>query len=126
MKELAEKAGSFINQVVVISPKNEYPLIFYAYYNRFDPNKFQEFVKNGKILNNTEGRNNLDGNRFGDTNLYIASLIDFRNKRADQFKNAVYYLTKLEYINTEFKSVAKNSDIIKLRSGEPLYYEFTY
>jgi hypothetical protein len=126
MKELALKAGAFSGQPVVISPKNEYPLIFYAYYNRFDPKKFQSFVKNGTVFNDTEGKKDLDGIRFGDTDLYIASLIDYRNKRPDQLENAVYYLTMLEYLNTEFKSVAKNSDIIKLHSGEPLFYEFKY
>ncbi len=126
MKELALKAGTYSGQPVVISPKNEYPLIFYAYYNKFDPKKFQSFVKSGTAFSNTDGKNDLDGIRFGDTNLYIASLIDYRNKRPDQLENAVYYLTMLEYLNTEFKSVAKNSDIIKLHSGEPLFYEFKY
>lgn len=126
MKELIESTKKYPNQPIIISPKNENPLIFYAFYNRFDPKKFQQFVKTNTLYNSLNGKYNLDGNRIGDTNLYIASLIDYKNTKRDTLPNAVFYLTKLETINTDIRSSASNSDIIKLPSGEPLYYEFKY
>lgn len=126
MKETIETAKKYSNQPVIISPKNENPLIFYAFYNRFDPKRFQHFIKTNTLYNNTNGANNLEGNRIGDTDFYIASLVDYKNPKKETFPNAVFYVTKLEQANTDIKSSASNSDIIKLKSGEALYYEFKY
>lgn len=126
MKELIRETEKFPGQPIVISPKNENPLIFYLYYTDFDPRTFQNFVKTNTLFNNTEGKNNLDGNRIGNTNLYIASLIDINHKPVQVLPNAVYYLTWLEFYNSKISNVATVSDIIKLPSGKPLYYEIHY
>lgn len=126
MKELIQETKKFPGQPIVISPKNENPLIFYLYYTNFDPKKFQNFVKTNTLYNNTEGKNNLDGNRIGDTNFYIAALIDINNKPAQVLPDAVYFLTHLEFFNSNIGNVATVSDIIRLPSGKPLYYEIHY
>lgn len=126
MKELIQETKKFPDQPIVISPKNENPLIFYLYYTNFDPKKFQNFVKTNTLYNKTKGKNNLDGNRIGDTNLYIAALIDINNKPVQVLPDAVYYLTQLEFFNSNIGNVATVSDIIRLPSGKPLYYEIHY
>ena len=121
MKELMESVGRHPDQPVIISPKYEYPLIFYLYYTRFDPRKFQAFSQNHTVYNSTSGNYNLDGNRIGDSNLYIASLVDYKNKPTVLLPNAVYFLTRSEVDTSAIGSVATIGDIISLPSGEPLY-----
>lgn len=126
MKEVIQSAGKYPGQPIVISPKNDYPLIFYLYYTKYDPKKFQNFVRTNTLYNNTKGKNNLDGNRIGDSNLYIATLIDYKNRPKNTLPNAVYFLTRPEVDNSSIGNVATISGIIKLPSGEPLYYEIYY
>jgi hypothetical protein len=126
MKEISIKAGSIKNVPVIVSPKNGNPLIFYVYYNRYDPAKFQKMVKEERLYRRLNKDTNLDGDQFGDTNLYIATLVDYSSEKNIGFENAIYYLSNLEYINTKIKTFAKNTDMLKLKSGEPHYYEFKY
>lgn len=126
MKEIIESSNKYLGRPIVISPKNENPLIFYAYYNQYDPKKFQQLVQSHVLYNNTNGSYNLDGNRIGNSDLYIASLVDYHNRSNDGLLGAVYYLTKLEAENSGVLSVATKSAIIKLPSGEPLYYEIHF
>lgn len=111
---------------ISISSKYENPLIFYLYYTKFDPKRFQQFFKTNTVLNNTSGKNNLDENRIVDTNLYIASLRDYRKSSELSLPGAVYFLTKTEVDNSDISWAATNSAIIKLPSGEPLYYEIHF
>ena len=126
MKELIEATKKYPGQPMVISPKNENPLIFYLYYTQFDPKKFQNFIKTNSLYNSTSGNNNLDGNRIGDTSLYIASLVDINNKPKNALPNAIYFLTELEFKNSTIGQITTVSDIIKLPSGKPLFYEVHY
>ncbi len=126
MKEVIQSAQKYPGQPIIISPKNENPIIFYAYYNRFDPRRFQQFIKDHALFNSMEGKNNLEGNRIGDTDFYIATLVDMNNKVENLLPNAVYYLTHLETINSSVRSVSTNSDIITLPSGKPLFYEIHF
>ncbi|HCQ30901.1 TPA: hypothetical protein DIU27_00765 [Candidatus Collierbacteria bacterium] len=126
MKDLMQSVSKHPGQPVVISPKYEYPLIFYLYYNGFEPRKFQDFERQNTVYNSTSGNFNLDGNRIGDSNLYIASLVDYKNKPTVLLPNAVYYLTRSEVDTSAIGSVATIGDIISLPSGEPLYYEVHY
>ena len=126
MKGLMESVGKHPDQPVIISPKYEYPLIFYLYYTRLDPRKFQAYSQNHTVYNSTSGNFNLDGNRIGDSNFYIASLVDYKNKPSALLPNAVYYLTRSEVDTSAIGSVATIDDIISLPSGEPLYYELHY
>ncbi len=126
MKEVILKAQEHQNSPIVISPKSEYPLIFYLFYNRFDPSRFQGFVKNNTLYNNLNGRYNLDGNQIGDTNLYIAVPVDYLNPPAGSLFDANYYLTKLESENSGILSIATVGSVIRLHSGIPHYYEIHY
>ena len=126
MKEMVQLTKKFPGKPVVISPKIENPLIFYLYYTQFDPKKFQQFVKSDTIYNGTSGNHNLDGNRIGDSNLYIATLTDYQNKPINPLPGAVYFLTRAEVENTTIRSWATTGDIIRLPSGDPLYYEIHF
>jgi len=126
MQELMQSVNKYPGQPVIISPKYEYPLIFYLYYTGFNPSKFQEFERQHKVYNSTSGNFNLDGNRIGDSDLYIATMVDYKNKPVNFLPNAHYYLTRPEVDNSGIRSVATIGDIISLPSGEPLYYEVHY
>lgn len=126
MKEVMQSVEKYPGQPIVISPKYENPLIFYLYYTKFDPNKFQQFYKSHTVYNSTSGNYNLDGNRIGDTNLYIAAIIDDKKGSEGTLPGATYFLTKLEFNNSNISHVTTMSDIIRLPSGEPLYYEIHY
>ena len=127
MKELIQEVKKYPDQPVIISPKNDNPLIFYAFYMGFDPQKFQQFVKTNTLYN-SQGLDklNLDGNRIGDTNLYIATPIDYKKGPAGTLPGAIYFLSKGEFDTSGTQSVTQVSDIIRLPSGEPLYYEVHY
>lgn len=126
MKELIQAAKKYSSQPIAISPKYENPLIFFAYYTEFDPKKFQNFVKTNTLYNNTQGNNNLEGNKIGDTNLYIATPVDYKNISANSLPSMIYFLTKSEVDDNHIDIEASTSAIIKLPSGEPLYYEIHY
>lgn len=126
MKEVVQSSQKYVGRPIVISPKNENPLIFYAYYTRFDPLRFQKFVKDHTLYNSMSGKYNLEGNRVGDTDFYIATLVDMNPKTKDLLPHAVYFLAHLETINSTVLSVATNSAIIRLPSGKPLFYELYF
>ncbi len=126
MQELMQSVSRHPGEPVIISPKYEYPLIFYLYYTGFNPRKFQEFELQHTVYNSTSGNFNLDGNRIGDSDLYIATMIDYQNKPINPLPNAHYYLTRPEVDTSDIRSVAAIGDIISLPSGEPLYYEVHY
>ncbi len=125
VKEVVSLTMKQPDSPVIISPKYEHPLIFYLYYTRFDPSRFQQFAKSKTVYNSTEGKNNLEGNRIGDTNFYIATMIDYK-KKPDSLPNAFYYLTRAEADIVELGLTGKKSAIINLPSGEPLYYEIHF
>lgn len=124
-KELITLVKKFIDRPVIISPRYENPLIFYLFYTNFDPKRFQGFVKSNTLYNSTKGDFNLDGNRIGDTNLYIASLVDYKNKVTKLLPNAVYFLTAFEITSEATNGIQFGSKdaIINLPSGKPLFYE---
>jgi hypothetical protein len=126
MKDLIALSSKQANSPIVISPKNEHPLIFYLFYNRFDPKRFQDFFKTKTVFNSLNGKYNLDGNQIGDTNLFIAVPIDYKNTSGGSLPGAIYYLTKLETENSGILSIANIKSIIRLSSGTPLYYEIIY
>ncbi len=126
IKEVVESQKKYPGQAIIISPKYENPLIFYAYYTKMDPRRFQQFIKSNTLYNKLSGQFNLDGNRIGDTNLYIATPVDYKNTSQSSISNAIYYLTKLETENSEILSVAFINSIIRLPSGKILYYEIHY
>ena len=123
MKELIMEVKKFPNQPIIISPKYEHPLIFFLYYTQFDPHRFQNFVKTNTVYNKIPGSTNIDGNRIGDSNLYIGSLFNYSTKTNKSLSNAVYFLTRAEVEKTDLNHEATISAIIKLPSGEPLFYE---
>jgi len=126
MKEVMRSVEKYPGQPIVISPKYEYPLIFYLYYTNYSPRNFQQFYKTHTVYNSTLGNYNLDGNRIGDSNLYIAALIDTNKKSNNLLPGAVYFLTKLEVDNSGIAGMATVSDAIRLPSGEPIYYEIHF
>ncbi len=126
MKQAIISSEKYPGQPIVISPKNENPLIFYLYYTRFDPSRFQKFVQDNTVYINMSGEHNLEGNRIGDSNLYIATLSDMNNKSENLLPEAVYYFAKLETINSQVRTVGTNSDIITSPSGEPIFYEIHF
>ncbi len=126
LKEVVVKAQKHGNLPVVISPKNEHPLIFYLFYNRFDPQKFQSYLRDNNLFNNLDGKYNLDGNQIGDTNLFIAVPIDYANRQGRSLPDAYYYLTKLETENSVILSASTVKSIVRLHSGTILYYELSY
>lgn len=123
MREVMESVKKYPNQPVVVSPKYEHPLIFWMYYTEYDPIKFQQFVKSHTLYNSTAGKNNLEGNRIGDSNFYIATMVDYKPNVASSLPDAVYFLTRPEVDTSEISTLAPSSAIIRLPSGEPLYYE---
>jgi len=123
MGQIMEAVKKYPNQPVIVSPKYEHPLIFWLYYTEYDPSKFQQFVKTHTLYNSTAGANNLEGNRIGDTNFYIATMVDYKPNVATSLPKAVYFLTRPEVDTTEINTVSTTSAIIRLPSGEPLYYE---
>lgn len=123
MKEIISSSQKYPGRPIVISPKNENPLIFYLYYTKYDPKSFQELVKSNTIYTSTEGKHNLDGNRVGNTDLYIATPIDINRKSEDSLPNAVYFLTKIETEASVIRSFSSKVDVIRLPSGIPVFYE---
>lgn len=107
----------------IISQKYENPLIFYLFYQRFDPKTFQGLVKNKKLYQGQSGSTNLNGDRIGDSNLYIATLADCTKKPS--VTNGQYLLTKAEVDNCPGFAGKKVSEI-RTPSGELIYYLINY
>ena len=94
MKEVVQKAVSD-GKLTVISPKYEPPLIFFLFYNRFDPEKFQALLKEKKLYHPIGEDLNLEGYQLGNEQIYFASI---RNVNAAPLfpVKGVYYITLLE------------------------------
>ena len=123
MKDLINSTKKYPSQSIVISSKYENPLIFYLYYTQFDPKKFQRYVKSNTVYNSISSAYNFNGNRIGDSNFYIGSLSDENGNYKNTIPNSVYYLTRAEVEKTNVSSSASISAIIKLPTGDPLFYE---
>jgi hypothetical protein len=125
MKDVIVASQKYPGQPIIISPKNDNPLIFWLYYTQFDPKKFQQLVKSNTVYNNMSGTSNLEGNRIGDTNLYIATPVEYKDALTVGLPGAVYFLTRLEVDSKGAGGMGGKSAIIKLPSGEPLFYEIS-
>lgn len=120
VKELVQKAAAE-KTFVVVSPKYEPPLIFYLFYNRFNPKEFQKLLKEKKLYHEIGPDLNLEGYQLGDDEIYFASI---RNLNAAPLfpVKGVYYITPLEAAAIYGSKLEQMKPEIKSPSGLPLFY----
>ena len=123
LKEVILAANKHKDQPTIISFKYEWPLIFYLYYSDFSPARLQNFIKNNSLYSVIDQNQNLEGSRFGDTDVYFAILRQKINITSLTIPHARYYVTANEIKDTPLISTATPSAVTKLPSGEPLFYE---
>ncbi len=120
MKEVVTKTAGE-GKLTVISPKYEPPLIFYLFYNRFDPAEFQSLLREKKLYHQIGEDLNLEGYQLGNEEIYFASI---RNTNASPLfpVKGVYYITPLEAAAIfGSKLETMKADIVS-PSGLPLFY----
>lgn len=122
LKEAVLFSRDFKDTPVVITRKYEPPLIFYLYYADFPPAKFQEMAKANNFYVDIDPALNLEGKRFGDTNVYFASVQDATTKDPIKLKNGLYILMTDETRQIPLKKNQTPMMVSTLPSGEILFY----
>jgi len=107
---------------VVITNSYEPPVIFYLYYSGYPVKEMQSLIRDDKLLVTIPTGANLSGRKITDREVYFASIDNRNDKEPLKLKPATYYLMKSDLPNHEdyFKL---DRVVVKLPSGEPLFYE---
>ncbi len=122
MKEMILSGLNYPDKSIVYSKTFEPPLIFYLYYSDFPPSKFQQLIKKGSYQTPIPNELNLEGVRFSDLPVYFALIKSPQTKNPLKLKNAIYFLNRDEAKNIIPVAILPAVPVIKLPSGEPLFY----
>lgn len=122
LKEAVNFSKEFKDTPIIITRKYEPPLIFYLYYADFPPARFQEMAKANNFYVDIDPKLNLEGKRFGDTNVYFASVQDPTTKDPLRLKYGLYILMPDEAKQIPLKKGQEPVVVSTLPSGEVLFY----
>ncbi|MFZ2202293.1 MAG: hypothetical protein WAV56_02740 [Microgenomates group bacterium] len=125
MKEMILEGLRFPGKTIILSRTYEPPLIFYLYYADFPPAAFHKIIKMGDYLRPISSDINLEGVQFADLPFYFATLRDPQTRDPLRLKNAVYILSRAEAEKVLSNVLPENISVIKLPSGEPLFYRLS-
>lgn len=107
---------------LVISPRYEPPLIFYLFYTKFPPAKFQALIKNPESLyRKIDEKYNLEGFQLS-AEPFFAAAVRNANAHPTFTQRGVYYLTFLDAAAVYGPERENIEPAIKSPSGLPLFY----
>jgi len=126
LKEIVLASQKHQGKTIIISPRYEPPLIFYLYYSHFPPQDFQELVKKDTFFRDIDPKLNLEGRQFDSKNVFFASVKEKKGQASEIFlvANAIYYINREEIESPLSLEIATQSAVIKMPSGDPLFYEY--
>lgn len=104
---------------IILDPRYEPPLIFYAYYSQFPPHQFQHILQTNTQTTQLPSSADIEGYRFGNTSIIIGFPNNRNSLDISSINPATYYLYAAHISSYE---VPSDTHTISLPSGQPLYY----